>query len=601
MSFWRTVCLTVLTACFLTTFTVRSAESITVKPAAFDRIEAKVPQEVMAGEEFEVQVTFMDRFGNTMPEGWKPEAPVSLTVSKPASVLPPLLTPDNYMPGFRFRVSTEKMGGLTIFLKDSAGEVLQQWELNISSGRPVKLLADIPSRAEVGQTVTLTFQAVDMHGNVAYGYSPESSSLTVENPALRVAGSVRSLGKGNFEIPVELRSAGEHAVSIKDRRKNLSGDAGVVAIVPAALDSFEISAGPKVTAGERLPVTIKAMDRYGNLVADYDARYKGVRLYSDGGDIAPDLVTPASFDGGVAQIQIEMRASGDYSIQVSEIQSNISGKLNLTVVAGQVEKVLVKTPDSAVAGEPFEITLEAQDRFGNIADVPTGKAVYLESTGTVPLRPDRVDGALFTGGTAKVKVVYEKAESFEIRASIRAGSAGAALAPAPDPRKKEKAAAERAREDAVQARREARLREKRSSEKTPEPAPALKPAVPAKPAPAPKPAVPAKPLRPGVLDGLEVKEIKDSAQVVFSTNGMTDYNVTTSAKLSRKWIDIEFPDINPELPERIAGGENIVGEVYVEELGNDRGVKISIEILPVRIGYDVYQEGNSIVLKITRQ
>jgi hypothetical protein len=98
-----------------------------------------------------------------------------------------------------------------------------------------------------------------------------------------------------------------------------------------------------------------------------------------------------------------------------------------------------------------------------------------------------------------------------------------------------------------------------------------------------------------------VKEKADAAQVVFSTNGMTNYTVTTSAKLSRKWIDIEFPEIAPDLPDRLAGGENIVGEIYVEKLSSDRGVKVSVEILPVRIGYDVYQDGNSIVLKITRQ
>jgi hypothetical protein len=471
----------------------------------------------------------------------------------------------------------------------------------------------------------LTFQAVDMHGNVAYGYAPVGSSLTVENPAVRIAGGVKALGKGNYEVLVELRAAGDQAVNIKDKRKNLSGDAGVIAVSPAPLDSFEISAGPRVTAGEKLPLTIRAMDRYGNLIADYAARYKGVRIYSSEGEIAPDLVTPTSFEGGVARVQIDMRVSGEHSVRVSEIQSNISGTFNLTVLAGPVERIRVKTPDSAVAGKPFEITLTAEDRFGNAADVPAGKSVVLESTGSVPLQPDRVDGAIFTDGTAKVKVTYEKAESFEINASVLGVSSGISVIPAPDSREREKMAAQKAREDAVRARREARLREKRVSERAPAPAPkpvpAPKPAPVKKPTPAPKPVpaprpapvkkptpvrvpvpvVPAKPLRPGVLNDVDVNEVKNVARVVFSTNGMTDYTVTTSAKLSRKWIDIEFPEIAPDLPDRLTGGENIVGEIYVEKLPSNRGVRVSVEILPVRIGYDVYQEGNSIVLKITQQ
>jgi hypothetical protein len=99
-----------------------------------------------------------------------------------------------------------------------------------------------------------------------------------------------------------------------------------------------------------------------------------------------------------------------------------------------------------------------------------------------------------------------------------------------------------------------------------------------------------------------VEEDEARALVTFSTNGMTDYNVTTSAKLSRKWIDIEFTNMEADLPDRIGGGEKIVGEVYVEpSMGEGRGVRISIEILPTRIGYDVYQEGQSLVLKVNKQ
>lgn len=104
------------------------------------------------------------------------------------------------------------------------------------------------------------------------------------------------------------------------------------------------------------------------------------------------------------------------------------------------------------------------------------------------------------------------------------------------------------------------------------------------------------------IDGITVKEDENRALVTFSTNGMTDFNVTTSVKLSRKWIDIEFPDILMDMPDRVDGGEKIVGEIYVEPSGGDgRGVKISVEILPTRIGYDVYLEGRSIVLQINRQ
>ena len=49
MSFRRTACLAVLTVISVLLLTPDKAACITVRPAAFDRILADVPEEVMAG------------------------------------------------------------------------------------------------------------------------------------------------------------------------------------------------------------------------------------------------------------------------------------------------------------------------------------------------------------------------------------------------------------------------------------------------------------------------------------------------------------------------------------------------------------------------
>ena len=190
MSLRRTGCLAVLAVVSVLLFTVNNAECITVRPAAFDHLRASVPDEVMAGVEFEVKVTFVDRYGNTMADTWKPETSLTLNVSQPASVQPPILTPENYVPGFTFSVHTEKMGELTLSLRDDKSRVLDQWNLKIKSGRPVKLLVDLPSRAEVGEKVIMSLQAVDAHGNVAYGYAPQVQSIVLEDSGAIVAGRV---------------------------------------------------------------------------------------------------------------------------------------------------------------------------------------------------------------------------------------------------------------------------------------------------------------------------------------------------------------------------------------------------------------------------
>jgi hypothetical protein len=266
--------------------------------------------------------------------------------------------------------------------------------------------------------------------------------------------------------------------------------------------------------------------------------------------------------------------------------------------------------------------------------------VRLRSTGTGALDPAVINGSAFKNGAARVRVTYERAESFEIRAELADAGSGPMVSPPVDEKAKARLSAQKAREDAVRARRESRLREERISSrnsrsepstvepptaaakrpadpgKTEKPAPST-PKPPPKTAKAPTPAKKTEPVEPpaaesaaagtrsmrsGILDGITVVEEGNKALVTFATNGMTNYNVTTSAKLSRKWIDIDFPDVAVELPDRIGGGEEIVGEVYVIPSKDDGpGVRVSVEILPTRIGYDVYQEGQSIVLKVSKQ
>jgi hypothetical protein len=645
MSFRRAGYLAVLAVISVVLLSAESAECITVRPAAFDHIVADVPGEVMAGVEFEVAVTFVDRYGNPMAKNWKPDTSLTLNVSQPASVQPSLLSPGNYVPGFKFSVHTEKMGNLTLSLRNDKGKVLDKWNLTIKSGRPVKLLVDLPARAEVGETVNLSIQAVDSHGNVAFGYQPLVQSISLEDSAATVAGAIESRPGGVYVVPIKFRSHGRQSVNLRDRKRGLSGTTAAVNVTPAPLGSFDIkTASSQSIAGEKISLTIRALDRFGNLVTDYGSRYKGVRLYSKDAAVAPDLVPPSSFSDGVARVGVVMRSAGDHTVQISEIQSNISGDFKLRIVPAVVKTLTVQTPDSAMAGEPFEITITADDEFGNrTLSLPSGAVVRLSSTGTGNLKPGTVKAGSFKDGSAKVKISYEIAESFDIIASLES-SGKVITAPSPvSEKEKARTSALKARESAMRARRESRLRQQRVSEqaskpsepRTTAPAPVVeKTPVPVEPVmapvpvkkkePAPVPVKPQpsvrkkepvkkpessapvvaslKPMRPGILDRIAVVEDESRALVTFSTNGMTDYNVTTSAKLSRKWIDIEFPDMAVELPDRISGGEKIVGEVYVESsVGDGRGVRVSIEILPTRIGYDVYQEGRSIVLKVNKQ
>ncbi len=108
------------------------------------------------------------------------------------------------------------------------------------------------------------------------------------------------------------------------------------------------------------------------------------------------------------------------------------------------------------------------------------------------------------------------------------------------------------------------------------------------------------------LTGIDIEETSKSAVVVFSIDDPSkapavDYKVTTSVRLSGKWIDLEFPVIRTGMYENVVTGGGILGKILVEETPDGAGTRISIEILPASINYDIRQEDGSLVFSVTAQ
>ena len=108
------------------------------------------------------------------------------------------------------------------------------------------------------------------------------------------------------------------------------------------------------------------------------------------------------------------------------------------------------------------------------------------------------------------------------------------------------------------------------------------------------------------LTGINIEANPQSAVVIFSINDPSkdpavDYRVTTSVRLSRKWIDLELPVIRAGLFGGVGTGGGILGEILVEETSDGAGTRISIEILPANINYNIRQQDGSLVFSVTTQ
>jgi hypothetical protein len=108
-------------------------------------------------------------------------------------------------------------------------------------------------------------------------------------------------------------------------------------------------------------------------------------------------------------------------------------------------------------------------------------------------------------------------------------------------------------------------------------------------------------IRSGMLDDIAVRESADKGVVSFSTNGIVEYEVYISTGSHRKWINIVFPGITTRLPDLLAGGERIIGQIHLEKNKEGKSVKVSVEILPLKTGYGLFHQDDSLILKVTRK
>jgi len=193
---------------------------------------------------------------------------------------------------------------------------------------------------------------------------------------------------------------------------------GEVIISPAALDHFVLEGPKEAVAGEQFTLTITACDAFGNIITDYTLSGKGVEITTDGvGKISPDKVLPTEFKEGRAETLLTYDKAQDMVLICKEIEGRVSGRSErITVFPAGLDHFVLTGPKEAVAGEPFDLWISAQDAYRNtIPDYATlGKGVTINASGEGKVSPDRIAANQFMNGVARVSLSYNKAQTITL-------------------------------------------------------------------------------------------------------------------------------------------------------------------------------------------
>ncbi|MBZ0157113.1 MAG: hypothetical protein K8I29_12985 [Alphaproteobacteria bacterium] len=294
-------------------------------------------------------------------------------------------------------------------------------EIVVKPGKFDHFILFMPEILVAGEEVPLKLEAVDAFNNLisTFGETGREFQITTSGSAVIKPTSFKSSSfvNGAMTLTLSDRVAETFSISIRESGSPLPILSKEITILPGKLTSFSVKEPRSVQAGEPFDIRIIAKDAFGNTVPDA-IQGRNINLIFKG-DADPKIALPSipDFKGGATTVTLVSQKSGTVAIEVKDLISGKTGTGDkIEIVSGPVSSFRVFSPKEVIAGEPFELSIVAVDRFNNIAAnySAAGSGVTIESSGKFKPFPSTIPAYEFIKGQAKVDMRYDIAEDITL-------------------------------------------------------------------------------------------------------------------------------------------------------------------------------------------
>lgn len=189
-----------------------------------------------------------------------------------------------------------------------------------------------------------------------------------------------------------------------------------IKIIAGSINSLNIKTPASVRVGSKFNILISGMDKFGNIVCkDFDPGE--LNLFFKG-DTSPQIKEFRYLpDSCNVNVTLYPEKTGVFYIEAGLLNRNITGKSDrVEVLNADVAFFVIDTPAEAIAGEPFNVTISAIDRFNNFVKDFASKKEKLKITaaGKGYIFPSEISSYAFSDGRANISLRYDRAEDIKI-------------------------------------------------------------------------------------------------------------------------------------------------------------------------------------------
>ena len=333
---------------------------------------------------------------------------VHVTSSDPLAVLPSDTALANGVAVVNVTLLT--VGTQTITATDPAAALTGTISSNATP--PVAKLLSItgPATATAGTAGTFVVTVKDTIGQVATGYTGtvyfSSSDIQAGLPS---SYTFTAADAGKHTFLATFRTSRNQSLSVADSTGSLTGGQLGVVVTPAKFVGYRLSVPlgtdskghMLVTAGDLIPLTVKAVDSYGNAIVGYRGKVHFTSTDTQAGLLADWTFTAA--DGGSHTFNVALKTATPnatvWSISVvdSLTPSTLATMTNFEVTNAAAAKFLLTGPSNATVGTAVSLKLTVLDAYGNGVKNYFGTVHFSNTAGNAGLPADYTFTALDAG------------------------------------------------------------------------------------------------------------------------------------------------------------------------------------------------------------
>jgi hypothetical protein len=268
----------------------------------------------------------------------------------------------------------------------------------VDSTTAVGLSITIPPQVTAGTAFSVTVQAVNAFGGVATGYRGTVRFLTSDTNAAVVlpanyAFVAADNGVHTFTNMVTLATAGIQLLRARDTVNATLVTTGNTNVNPAATAALVVTVNPvtaNVVTNVPFGVTVQATDMFGNTTP----AYRGTINFTTS-DVAVGFVVPANYtyvagDNGIHTFPngVTLVTPGAQTVTATDtVVAATTGTVNVTVGAPVLNRFrIVASVNTTMAGNPFMVTVTAQDALGNTVTGYRGTVTFTSSDPNLAMR-----------------------------------------------------------------------------------------------------------------------------------------------------------------------------------------------------------------------